>query len=213
LNLDGNVNIAIKTIIYLSNKIMASVEKTVVPAPVPRKKKIKHDKGIQHPTSMARILKNGCGMPGIRCSSGAAKNAADLVDSYLKRMGECSSQLLKLTKKKTVTREILNQCIKPGGMCHYQGAEDILMSAKRTGDGRSKKRDDIGPFTSRKAFEKGIDLGKGANRISESAKWGLAALACGYVNFLGKMAASFIKAGKRKTILEDDIRSALEFMH
>lgn len=177
------------------------------------KKKVRHNKGIQHPTSVARVLKNGSGIPDVRCSGDAARNASDLVDQYLRRLGECSAQLLKLTKTKTVTRDILAQCIKSNSGCSYRGAEDILRSAKRSGDGRSRKREDIGPSTSKRAFQQGIDLGKGANRINESAKWGLAALADGYVKCLGHCAGAFVKAGKRKTISSEDIKMALENMH
>ena len=176
-----------------------------------------------HPTAVARQLKAGAlssiakkaERGGVRLTAGAVNEAVSATERMLKEMGKKCQRWLQLSKKKTVTKDCLLDCIKESS-CYFAGAEAAVKGAAKPTTRRGTRdrpvrgpRQAIAIASAKKAFGKGIPLGGKAYRISADGKYALAGLARAYIVHLGRRAGEFANAGRRATVSSLDVASAV----
>lgn len=145
-----------------------------------------------------RLLTVGSEIQGARTAEQAAKEAQKAVMSVLEKGGAEAAELLKLTKTKTVTLDIVRACFV--GKC--LGVRDAdLSSAPRKGKGqRGLPLAGVERIFRMKLAD--------SSRITDDAKKALVGVAEAYLRSLGHNAGLMAKAGKRNTIQAADILAA-----
>jgi histone H3/H4 len=191
----------------ISKKASSKISKTAIEIVI--RKKSRPYKGLK-PTSVAKILRAGSGIDGARISTPAVKATQDLVEGYLKELGQCASKFLTLSDKKTVNTATLEYCLETvSSLKNLKG----LNCAARTTMGQKFKKDEnkLAILSVLRCFAKGINLGKGNGlfQISDDAKMGLTRVAILLVSQVGKDAGLFAINSKRKTILFNDVSSVI----
>ena len=182
-------------------------------SPIPseeKKKKSTQTKGLK-PTAVARELRNGAEQKDIRVSAGAVKLAVEQGQAMLKALGQASVARLDIAGKKTVSKDVLVQCIKNEMSCKGLSAKQADLGApsdKRKG--AKPERKPIAVSSAVWCFGKGCKLQRGSYQISESAKASLSLITLDYFRSLGKFSASVATAAGRKTINSKDLALALE---
>lgn len=150
----------------------------------------------------------------VRVTKQAKSAVVDEVEEYLQGLGESAKDLLSLSKKKTITKEVLRSCIKQD--CHFQ--KEGLAAVKRA-SARDKKvvreglrahpeRRDIAEASAVRVFGRGIALGRKGYNLSPDARAALSELAESYTAALGEAAGRYANAGGRPTIKSSDVGSA-----
>lgn len=160
-----------------------------------------------HATSVAKVLRGSGGID--RVSALAVNRAKEDAEKMLKDLGVECLNLLKMMKKKTVTKQLLIECVRNS---KYRGAEEAIRRARV--DLAKKERHHIGMASSVAAFGQGIPLGRGENsyRITVEAKHILAELTGSFLETLGQKAAKFADSANRKTIKAKDVLYAMDCM-
>jgi len=133
-------------------------------------------------------------------TASAAEKAVKLAEAMLKQLASAVHDKLRTANKKTVTPELLAECLKDA--CYSSKMQHTALAAT------AKGRRDIAVATAIEAFKKGIVLKRGAYRISKDARAALSDITSVYLAELGRIAGSFADAGKRGTIKASDVSKA-----
>jgi histone H3/H4 len=174
------------------------------------RKKTKPYKGLK-PTSVAKLLRASSGIEEVRISKPAVVATQNLVEGYLKELGQCASKFLTLSGSKTVNTATLEYCLET--VSSLKNLKGLTIAAKTTMAQKFKGGENkLAILSVLRCFGKGINLGKGNGlyQISDDAKMGLTRVAIMMVSQVGHHAGLYTKNSKRKTIQYSDVSSVIE---
>jgi len=152
--------------------------------------------------SGAGQIESSKGPSAPRVAADATNSAREAVESYLRDAAKEAAKILKLQKKKTVTKDVLiNAFVKDCGVVKLVD----LSSSKRAGEMRGLP--EAGVVRIFKA-----ELAKDASRLSGEASSVLVNAASAYLRAIGQRAGMLVRAGKRNTIKESDVVDARKLL-
>ena len=176
-----------------------------------------HRTAVAHELRVAAatsIKKTTAAKGGARLTKNAVKAAISATERMLKEVGVECHRVLEIAKRKTITKDLLLDILN-GQKCTFKGAvEAVKASAKPLARKGSKERPSRGerqPIAIASAL-KCVKEGIPPVRVSEDAKYAIAALARAYIHALGMSAGQFANAGRRATITGSDVAMATECM-
>jgi histone H3/H4 len=143
----------------------------------------------------------------VRVTKEAVSEAVKNTEFMLVELARECQHMLDITKKMTVTKECLLNCLRSSH--HFAGSEDVVKSAINPQNRKGTKgaREAIAIASAVKIFRKGISKDK---RIAGDAKYAISALALAYIRHIGARSGDFANAGNRGTIKSTDVASAVK---
>ena len=188
-----------------------------------KSKKIKMQGVHLHPTAVAHELRAAAATSvkktteargGARLTADAVNQAVSATERMLKEVGTECQRVLLIAKRKTITKDLLLDILK-GQKCTFKGAVEAVKGAAKPLARKGSKdkpsrgaRQPIAIASALKCVKEGIPLGQNAFRVSEDAKYAIAALARAYIRALGMSAGQFANAARRATVTGSDVAMA-----
>lgn len=142
-----------------------------------------------------RLLQEGA-FAGAHVAEDAAVAARKALKNLLRHLAADAANELKISKHKTVTDETVIRAVK----CHCHGITEKQLIQGHRGSKRGLPEAGVVRIV-KDALPKG-------SRISEDGKTALVAAGESYLRTLGDRAGMMARAGKRKTLMENDVKSA-----
>jgi len=176
---------------------------------MPSSKKRTKSKGLQ-PASVAREVKAGSPLTGVRITASAVAASVTAAENTLKSLGEAVCDRLEISKKKTVTQQVLVDTINKS-VSRCSGLSSARASSGLGNKDKTKKdRRTIAIASAVRVFGRGCPLGRNNHQISESAKDSLSLITSDFLQGLGRDATRYVSTAGRKTIKVTDIAAAME---
>ena len=153
------------------------------------------------PATCRRVLHAGlvARIPDGRVSAEAVEDTHDLVTKFIKTIAVAVEKQLKIKKAKTVTAEMIEDVV---SNCAYNIKAADLMAVK----GEHRNFPVAGTV---RVLHSNMSEGL---RVSDDAKKMLAAACDSYVRKIGFRAGLIAESAKRKTVLRNDVRAAIQML-
>jgi len=136
----------------------------------------------------------------MRVAAAAVDSARAACAVMLRSLRRSLANVLKVSKRKTVSKEMLV------GQLEFQCAAPSVLNAAMD-SGKKRAKHSVAPDRAKRIFAQAGEVRMGAD-----AKRSLGHLATAYLEEIGSVAGSYVRASKRKTVSAKDVDRALNQM-
>lgn len=136
-----------------------------------------------------------------RVTKGALETMVSYTNNFLDSLGRRVKKHLEISKKKTVTQLILQDCL---AEMHCSG---VTSSTAMKGTKLPHQTRPVAVASATRAFARGCPLGKGKFQISKQARDSLSLIAQSYISGTSTAAGNVARQSKRKTVNSGDIEA------